>query len=415
MLSIVAFPFFLCAMICKLFSAIWQKISIILSMLVSTLLIYGILGLINNIYTYPESLPSFFILIGFIAVAFVAGGVATAIVFLLFAYSVKITMYIYIFLQGISESLYSIFYELFLMLYHSAEQDYEYIKLTNPKKYNPLFCLFYTILFFFKKSIWIIFSSALPISFVLSIATVICSLVFWNSRISHAFGINLIQFLSHFSPLELARDIIFFALCLFTIIITLTALGTELYEWARDLNMSLDERNRQLENISSLSFSEDTEYQESNEKNKVDIDKVIQHLKQAEPIVTQARQLLERSNDELLNNSLTIYMANLNEIVTTINKFEKKIPTVKHQELIINIKRLDKQKKDLETMIKKVQKQLENPTVSSIFFNGCNSLDKLDKRYKTLCKAYHPDGESGNEETFKKMKTEYETLKQQFI
>lgn len=47
----------------------------------------------------------------------------------------------------------------------------------------------------------------------------------------------------------------------------------------------------------------------------------------------------------------------------------------------------------------------------SRFFVGCDTLEKLDHRYKSLCKTYHPDYNSGDEETFKEMKAEYEELK----
>lgn len=48
----------------------------------------------------------------------------------------------------------------------------------------------------------------------------------------------------------------------------------------------------------------------------------------------------------------------------------------------------------------------------SLFFAGCNTIEKLDKRYKSLCKAYHPDAEGGDTETFQKMQEEYAQLKE---
>ena len=37
--------------------------------------------------------------------------------------------------------------------------------------------------------------------------------------------------------------------------------------------------------------------------------------------------------------------------------------------------------------------------------------EKLDKRYKALCKTYHPDAEGGDKETFQKMKDEYDEIR----
>lgn len=47
------------------------------------------------------------------------------------------------------------------------------------------------------------------------------------------------------------------------------------------------------------------------------------------------------------------------------------------------------------------------------FFMGCENKEQLDHRYKSLCKTYHPDYNSGDEETFKEMKAEYERLKEE--
>lgn len=41
------------------------------------------------------------------------------------------------------------------------------------------------------------------------------------------------------------------------------------------------------------------------------------------------------------------------------------------------------------------------------FFEGCSSEEELKKRYKALCKVYHPDV-GGHEETFKVLQNQYE-------
>lgn len=50
-----------------------------------------------------------------------------------------------------------------------------------------------------------------------------------------------------------------------------------------------------------------------------------------------------------------------------------------------------------------------------MFFHGCNDLETLNARYKNLCKTFHPDGASGDEETFKMMQDAYESLKVKFL
>ncbi len=46
-----------------------------------------------------------------------------------------------------------------------------------------------------------------------------------------------------------------------------------------------------------------------------------------------------------------------------------------------------------------------------MFFSGCEDMDTLNARYRNLCKTFHPDGNSGDEETFKKIQQAYENRK----
>ncbi|MBP5532387.1 MAG: DnaJ domain-containing protein [Lachnospiraceae bacterium] len=49
-----------------------------------------------------------------------------------------------------------------------------------------------------------------------------------------------------------------------------------------------------------------------------------------------------------------------------------------------------------------------NPEVG--YFNGCTTEDEIKKRYRDLCKVFHPDSDNGDQETFLKIKEDYEAL-----
>ncbi len=49
-----------------------------------------------------------------------------------------------------------------------------------------------------------------------------------------------------------------------------------------------------------------------------------------------------------------------------------------------------------------------------MFFQGCDTLEKLEKRYKNLAKTFHPDTEAGDTETMKTINAEYDRLKKEF-
>ena len=48
------------------------------------------------------------------------------------------------------------------------------------------------------------------------------------------------------------------------------------------------------------------------------------------------------------------------------------------------------------------------------YFNGCETLEELNKRYKSLAKKYHPDMPGGDTETMAKINQEYDRLKSRF-
>jgi hypothetical protein len=47
-------------------------------------------------------------------------------------------------------------------------------------------------------------------------------------------------------------------------------------------------------------------------------------------------------------------------------------------------------------------------------FAGCDTLEKLEKRYKNLVKTYHPDAGTGDNDSLRYINLEYERLKKDF-
>jgi hypothetical protein len=78
----------------------------------------------------------------------------------------------------------------------------------------------------------------------------------------------------------------------------------------------------------------------------------------------------------------------------------------------------DKQTAYMSDLAKMGNKQT-NPAYSSAptgteFFAGCDTKESLSKRYRDLCKVYHPDMGNGSPEIFNKIQNEYDALKTQF-
>ena len=66
----------------------------------------------------------------------------------------------------------------------------------------------------------------------------------------------------------------------------------------------------------------------------------------------------------------------------------------------------EEEEKAKETVQNKNEER--NPEVG--YFNGCTTEDEIKKRYRDLCKVFHPDSDNGDQETFLKIKEDYEAL-----
>ncbi len=63
-----------------------------------------------------------------------------------------------------------------------------------------------------------------------------------------------------------------------------------------------------------------------------------------------------------------------------------------------------------ETEKEKENERSSTPGHINGYFNGCKTEDEIKKRYRDLCKVFHPDSENGDQETFLKVKADYEAL-----
>ena len=63
-----------------------------------------------------------------------------------------------------------------------------------------------------------------------------------------------------------------------------------------------------------------------------------------------------------------------------------------------------------ETEKEKQNDNSSKPGQITGYFNGCKTEEEIKKRYRDLCKVFHPDSENGDQETFLKVKQDYEAL-----
>lgn len=60
------------------------------------------------------------------------------------------------------------------------------------------------------------------------------------------------------------------------------------------------------------------------------------------------------------------------------------------------------------------QERKRTEAASSGFFSGCKDAASIKRRYRDLCKVYHPDNGNGSSEVFQKITEEYNSLIKEF-
>lgn len=404
-LSLIALPLLLIATVSKLTAKALEKISVILGMILLT----AFLAIAFEMFKHPDSILEF---IAVLVILFVFGFLIVMILLFIMNIAAAFIMTVYHLIIGLFEAIYDFTYNGFLALYAICETDYQYIGLDGKKVPNALFCLIYTILHGINKLIVTVISFALPASFILSALLIVGSLASMHFELKRTFGIGLTQYIGKFDTFSLVYGIVMYVAIMAIFVVVLISLGIEWHEWAQELKMTgeeLDENVRQLQE-SDWHLARDSEA--ATETGDAYLQNLEEHIESLEDLSDMVESVLAAKDNALLRSNWGSYFRNLSDIIDECGKYETGIPLNKFKKLIPRIQQLEKQREDVKTLAQKLLEANRDPVNSSVFFSGCSSMEKLEKRYKSLCKAYHPDSEGGDTETFQKMQEEYTSLKE---
>lgn len=406
-LSIVALPLLLIATASKLIAKALEKIALIIGMLMITLFIVIAFSFFKN--------PSGgFEVILYMIVLFVIAFVFIMILFLLMTVAAATVTAIWALIVSLFEGIYGLTYRGFLNLYAICERDYQYISLDGNKKANMFLCLFFTILRAVNKLIVTVISFALPASIILSVLLVAESLFSLHRHVKTSFGIGLLQYVGKFDTFSIVYGIVMYIAIISVFVVVIISLGIEWHEWAVELKMTgeeLDENIQQLQNNDwhvARSADADTETGDAYMVN------LEEHVDSLESLGNMVEEALSKQDNPLLRSSWGNYFRSLSNIIDECTKYKDGIPLEKFKKLIPQIQHLEKQREEVKSLAEKQLDANNDPVKYSVFFAGCNTVEKLEKRYKSLCKTYHPDSEGGDTDTFQKMQEEYEVLKKHF-
>jgi len=401
--ALLAIPLLLLATCFRLITKAFEKIPVFL---IEGLVIFVVVGMIS-VLKLPKNMGE---LIWHIILACIVIGIILALVGWVFSLISAIAMLIYNFLLACIDNLHSITYSGYLYLETVCERDYQLLSLNEKTWVNAVICPFYTLLKGLNRLIIIVISFSIPASVVLSIAFVAILLGDLNRNTKKVFGLNLLQFMKKCAPYSTGTGILLLFILICTVVITMFALAFEWTEWANELKVSSEEIKEDLAQLIDSELQGISESSEDAEPYMKYIDILQSHVDRLEGLGDQVQLLLEKDDNALLRNYWNAYMRNLQPLVEdfsadggiTLQKLKQRIP---------QIQMLDKQREDVRRMADKLEDTLKNPVGNSVFFSGCDTPEKLEKRFKSLCKTYHPDMAEGDTETFQKMKQEYESIK----
>ena len=230
------------------------------------------------------------------------------------------------------------------------------------------------------------------------------SLIGLNMYFNRELGVGIFSYLSLFNAYEIVYGVVVYVAVIGSLIVWMISLGIEWNEWGEEMKLATTD----YEMYSSVVLEHHIEANEEKyEKHSYILDN---HLQDYENFLRENGPLVQGSDDMVLKSNYGQYITAMNQLVETIteNSQNDAIPEKVFESMIDTIDKLDDLKKSITKKVDKLKLKLEKKENQSSFFMGCNTNEKLEKRYKALCKTYHPDGDAGDEETFKLMKEEYE-------
>lgn len=403
LLSCIALPLLCIATAFKLVSKAMEKLPLLLSFAGIT----GFLILGLRILRNPGSLAKTLLQL---TLLFVVGGIIVALLVFLVKAAFSILNLVWNQIIRIFDSVYKWTYNAFQYLYRICEDDFDDMVQDGALASIGILCLLFTITKFFSHLLSTILSWALPASILLSILSVGGSIWYLHLQTLQTFGISLSAYIGKFDTFSLIYGLLLFTALEAGICVLLISLGMEWHEWAMELRMTGEELDSDIQNLKErtcglLEDGEEHAYQDC-------LELLMDHVDYLDELGGMVEDLLTRTDNALLKSTWSTYFRSLSELAEVCSPENGSLSKDKYQYVISRIHQLDRQRDDVMNLIEQLEKSPRTPVPDSVYFSGCNTMEKLEKRYRSLCKAYHPDSEGGDSESFQRMREEYLAMKE---
>ncbi len=412
-LALIAFPLLMLATVVKLVAKAMEKILTI----VGTVLIIGGIALIFELAKNPGEL--FQGLVMFIAIM-VLGGIFTALIIWILSLMSAIVMTGVNLIIGVVNAVYELVYAGYAGLYHICYEDYCLLDFSRKVRIGS--CFIYSLLRIVNRVIIFFATHAIKVLFVISIALVVGSVIKTNASIQDMFGLNIIAYLKMFSLYEIVYGVVLYLAFLAGVVILLLSLGVEWSEWGEEMSLSTSDYEKYIRSVKDDYKAMNQERlgisDEVSKKRKEKCDKYMMllnaHIESFGGFLKEIGPIVEKSEDYILRANRGQYITDLHEVTEELNRYSGQVPLEEFERLMPKIDQIDELKRKIEQQVHQIRESKEKKEAAG-FFSGCDTPEKLEKRYKALCRTYHPDNEFGDEETFKRMQAEYEEKKKKQV
>lgn len=404
LLAILALPFLLAAALSELTARALEKIPLILRMVcVGAVTIIVADNIRNN--TGLNASTEFAIYVGICAV------VITTALWVLSVFSSILDIFWH-FITLFFNAVHDLTYRIFLSINENCENEYRILNLNGLSVWNGTACFCYLLL---HAADWLIvhllwLSHPLCVAASLGIAAAV--FMERSEEIMLSYGMTLIPFLQSGSGADVLYECVLLLAIIVPTAVILISLGREWRDWAVELRMDSMEYEEYVDSLQDYRVSLYPETEEPDEE-ALEMEEILNdHTAALDDLYNEIIDVLSVKNDILLKNQWNEYLKDLSDLIDIIEtEYHNEIPHREFKKMLYKVRYLDSQRNDLFEGIDRIWELAENPANTSVFFTGCSSRTQLDKRYRELCKAYHPDSADGDQELFVDMQLEYKELK----
>ncbi len=411
LLALLALPLLLLATAAQMAAKAMKKAIAIIGTILAVFAIALVFEIVRN---FGQAMEFIVILI----VCIILGGIFSAIIFFLLSLASTVIMAVAGVVIGLLEGIYSVTYSGYASLYHKCKTEYGEISEGGNRILYGLACILFTMVRIVNRALIFFVTHALKLLVVCSLALTAGGVYLIHAEVMGAFGIGLVDYLKLFPAFEIVYGVVLYAAMAFGLCSVLISLGREWNQWGMEMSMSTSHYDKYVQNVREQWQEVQVDYEEASGIDDKRRQKCVeaagilqQHIESFDEFVQEITPIIDGSDDYMLRSEFGEYAGILQEISEKLSEYHGEVPLEVFEKYVRRIQEADELKKSIRKRSEKVQERQEESKGAGGFFAGCNSAGKLEKRYKALCKTYHPDNEAGDEETFKVIQAEYENMK----